>query len=1068
MKKMLLLFALFLWTGMQAVMAQTKARGTVLDENKEPLAGASVKVVGTTIGTVTDFNGNFEIDIPEGKSGKLEISALDHAKQIVDAGENISVALATSGQTLGDVVIEAPYGAPIAKEKYVGAADRIDAKQIERQPVSSLSKAIEGGAPGIQVTNGGGKPGSEASVRVRGSGSLSSGMSPLYVLDGTPYAGDINSIAPSDIASITILKDATATSLYGSRGANGVIVITTKRGKAGAKPSLNFDAKVGIVQRGIQNYNIMKDPGQYYETAWQAQFNTTVTALLANNAGMSLETARSQARNLTSGLTGQGIVDQLGYNSYGGVESYELLDTFGKLNPNAKLKYYDDWDKELQRTGFRQDYNLNASGGTDKSDYFLSFGYLKENGYIKNSDYQRFTGRANLNTQVTPWLKAGLNLSGAYSTQNFSGTEEASSFSPGYWSRSMAPIYPVYYRDSLGNKQIDPLTGKDKFDYGSLTKDPTSSIGDRPFTPNDNILGKLSMDEDKTKIINVVAAPYLEAKFLDGFTFRTNLNVTTSTLTEGLYTNMLHGGGKDIKGSATKYTQNDLSYTWNQLLYWNKQFGKHGVNITVGHENYYYNASYLQASMQGFPSPSLRELAVATTPVGNPDSKAFDDRIESYLANASYDYDAKYLFNANIRRDGSSRFYKDSRWGTFWSVGAAWVLNRENFLSDVQWLDLLKVKVSYGGQGNNQLLTAAGGQNYYGWQGKFDTDKPNGENPSAIPSTLPNFDLTWENQKQLNVGAEFSFLKRISGEVNYFIRKNNDLIFARPLPRSSGFPSRLENVGDMENKGVELNMYLSAARAKDFKWDVNFNLTKYSNKVTKLAPGRDSLLSGNVLLKPGYSRYEFYLVESVGVDPTNGDELYACYNDSTGAAMVTSDYTYANANGRKYMGSAIPKLSGAITNTISYKGIELSFMFTFGIGGKYYDAIYQSLVGGSGMTLGGTNFSQDIVNNSWTPENTSASLPRLEYSSANIGQSSSRFLVDASYLNLRNVNLSYTFRTNLVKKAGFQSLRAYVAADNLFLLSKRQGMNPQSSFNGESTYVYMPARTVMVGINLGL
>ncbi len=471
--------------------------------------------------------------------------------------------------------------------------------------------------------------------------------------------GDITSINPSDIASISVLKDATATSLYGARGANGVIVINTKKGKKGTA-RISLDAKMGIVQRGLPNYDVITDPGDYYKMALVAQTNKLMAT------GMSRKDAIAQATGYRSG---QGIVDLLGggyAESAWGIpqdEAYTLFDSFGNFNPNGyKLKYQDDWLKELQRTGLRQDYNLNVSGGNEATDYFLSVGYLKEDAYTKNSGYDRFTARLNLNTQVNSWLKAGMNLSGAISKQNYySGvsTGDASTVNPFWTAATMAPIYPVYFRDSLGNKVIDPLTGKDKFDWGNPEKDE-SSIAERPTNTGLNPLGALPIDENSQKNMNVVAVTYLEAKFLKDFSFKTSLNVGFFNGNGTSYQSMMHGISKGV-GNLSRYTQNDLTYTWNQVLSWSKQFGGvHNLSALVGHENYDFNTTYVLGSKTGFLSDDFRDLAVGTT-AGTITSYTDKDRIESYFGSASYDYDAKYYLNANVRRDGSSRFYKDSR-----------------------------------------------------------------------------------------------------------------------------------------------------------------------------------------------------------------------------------------------------------------------------------------------------------------------------------------------------------------------------------------------------------------------
>jgi len=1076
MKKSLLVFALLVWVGVQTVMAQTTIKGRVLDgeEHNEPSIGASVKVSGTTAGTQTDLDGNFEIELPANSNGMLEISYVGRATQTVKAKDGMEVILKNDQNALTEVVISTPYGPPVSKQNYVGAADVVTNKKIANTPVSDVTKAIEGAAPGVQVTNGSGEPGSGASIRIRGRGSISGNTSPLIVLDGAPYDGDITSINPSDIENINILKDAMATSLYGARGANGVIIINTKRGKAGeGKARITVDAKAGTVTRGLPNYNVMTDPKEYYETAWQGQYNK----LLASGYYKTPLDAGYAASGQSS--IGNAVLYNLGYNNYylpgvgDSVQDAFLLDPVtGKLNPNAQLKYHDDWQKEIERVGVRQDYNVNVSGASDKSDYFLSAGYLKEDGYIVNGNYSRFTSRLNVNTQATDWLRMGLNVSGSMSTKKGIGfTSSANTGNPVFVALSMAPIYPVYWRDSLNNKVIDPLTGKDKLDYGNPFGDPDYSMGQRGNVPGNNILGQLFSDESRTEIKNVVVVPYLEAKFLKNFTFTTRLNASYTNLYDMSYTNRTHGILKD-KGQLSKYSQNYFSYTWNQQLSYQKTFNDvHELTVTAAHENYYYNTGYISGTISGFPTDGFREFDIATgTPIVS--SKTDNDRMESYLAIANYAYKGRYLLQGNIRRDGLSRFAPDVRWGTFAGLGGAWVISEEAFMKDVKWVNNLKLKASYGTNGNNGVNGTNGLDNYYAYQGLFDLSRPNGSNSAAIPLSLPSLSLTWEKTKAFNVGTEFTLFNNIlSGEINVYNKVSDALYYNVPNPPSTGFISQIKNTATMYNRGLELNFYVTPVQTKNFSWTFNTNWSKNINKITKLADGIDSVVTtNNTILKPGYDFSTFYLVQSAGVDSKNGNELYMWYDTLNKKYDTTRLYNdRAQITGRQYFKNvnATPLFQGAITNTLKYKGFEFSFLISYSVGGKYYDATYQSLMMPNLSKIGGSNFSKDILN-SWTPENPNASLPRIEYDNTEIGNVSSRFLIDASYINIRNINLRYTLAQNLIKKAGLNSASAYVAMDNVALFSKRKGMNPQGSFDGQVAYPYNPSRTIMFGLTLGL
>lgn len=1061
MKKTLLLFALCLSTGMQSVMAQTRTvKGTVLDESGQPLPGASVKVTGTSTGAVTSFDGTFEVTVPDGASGNLEISALGYSKKTIAATDGVmAVNLDVSTSTMGEVMIVG-YQAT-TKEKYVGSADKIDAKRLEKFPVTDITKAIEGAAPGIQVTNGGGQPGGGAAIRVRGVGSVSADASPLYVVDGTPYVGDVTSINPLDIASITVLKDATATSLYGSRGANGVIVITTKTGKRGSKASIRVDAKVGIINRAVQNYKVIKDEKAYYEFVWDAYRNQLITA------GYSV----AEAGEIAAGLKPAeepGVVDRLGYNSYN-VPNNQLLDANGKLNPNATLRYHDDWDKEMQRNGFRQDYSLAASGGSEKSDYYISLGYLKENGFMKYSDYDRFSSRINVNTQASTWLRAGLNLSASLSTQNYLGGAgtTAAGANPFFASRSIAPIFPVYYRDSSNNTVIDPLTGEKKYDWGSTALDPTSSMGQRIYFPSSNVLGQTAFDQNRTKIINIIAAPYLEATFLKDFTFRTQLNANYYGTYETNYQNPIHGSALAVGGRTAKSNFNSLTYTWNQMLRWSHDFNLHHLDVSALHETYYMNAYQLFAQRTGLPAPGITDLSGAAV-ASQSASQTDNERMESYLAFANYDYSSKYFLTASIRRDGSSRFHPDVRWGNFWAVGGGWMISGENFMKDASWIDMLKIKLSYGTQGNQGILNTSGTQNYYPYQSLYDLDFANGQYAGAIVSTLANPTLTWEKSRQANAGLEFGIFKnRVSGEINVFEKTNADLLFNRPFAVSTGIATRAENTLTMKNRGIELTINADIVKTRNFTWNISTNLTHYNNKITKMADGIDSLIVNNFYMrKAGHSIYEFYLVESAGLNDKGNEEYY--YYNSEGQRADTTDYTYALSNGgRDFRGSSLPKLMGALTNNFSYKGFDLTFMVTFGVGGKYLDQIYQGMME-TGLTGLGSNWHEDMLTNRWTEDNKTGTLPKAEFNNLTNSQMSTRFLTSGDYLSIRNINIGYTFPTTLFKGSGIESLRVFASADNVWLFSKRQGMDPQATFTGNPGYNYSAARTIMFGVTLGL
>lgn len=1053
MKKTLLTLATLCLTSAQVLFAQDRTvKGTVLDSQGKPLELAVIKVAGYDDYTAfTDENGNYEIEVPSNATA-LQIEYGGYATQSVKISETMEPVRMSVAETMTSVTIDGVYTKGNTKLNYVGEAGRISAAQVAKRPITNATQALEGNVSGVVVSTPSGQPGSGATVRIRGFSSVSGNSSPLYVVDGAVYAGDISSINPSDIESYTVLKDATATSLYGSRGSNGVVVITTKNGKGQMKPRINVDAKIGMTSRAIPNYDILKDPGQYFEFAWDAFRNQSGTAPSSS----------------------QLIQDLGGYNPYN-VPDADVISPDGKINPNAKLRYSDDWDKEIQRNGLRQDYNVSAMGASETSDYYMSLGYLNEKGYIKNSDYERISARINVNTKLKDWVKVGLNLSGAYSTTNSleSTNSTAGGYNPFFVSRNFAPIYPVYYYDAEGNREFDPNTGDYKYDWGAKNASSPlvqqSSLGTRQSLPNANVLGTMNSNINKDYGFQLMAVPYLEAKITKDLTFRSTINYGFFSSYGTNYRNRFYGDSYLYGGSVSKSGGFSHTYTWNQLLTYEKTFNKvHNFTLLAGHENYTLWSNGLSASRRGLPASGIYDLSGSAVAVSST-SGTDEDRLESYLGQINYNYDSRFFFNANIRRDGSSRFAPENRWGNFWSVGAGWIVSNEAFIknnANLYWIDVLKAKASYGTQGNN-------GTNYYGYHGLANIGYPNGTYAGAIISQIANPDLTWESQNLFNAGIEFEFDKRLRGEIGYYSKVNADQLYNRPFPNSSGITSRLENSMTSTNSGFEFNINYDIIKRnsdKGFLWNVNLMGATQNNKITKMPDGQDTIINGNFIFVKGHSMYTYYLVESAGVDNTNGDELYKYY-DANGEEATTNSASTANVNGRKIGAEAYDKFYGSFTNTLSYRGFEFSFMLTYGLGGKIYDGAYQDLMG-NGLGLG-NNVHQDWLTNRWTEDNQTGTLPKAEFSNTNIANNSTRWLTSRNYLNFRTVSLAYTFNnSSFIKNAGLSSLRLFLSCDNVWLFTARKGLDPQSTISGNMTggaqYNYPASRAIIFGVNLGL
>lgn len=1047
MKKKLLAFLLLGVMAVSAAYAQVNRTITgkvVGADDGLPLPGVSVRVNGGTGGTTTGSDGNYSLSV-SADAKTLIFSYLGYTSQQVAIGTSNThnVKLQLSTEQLAEVLVQVPYGS-VTKKAFTGAEATITNKEIQKQQVTSVSRVLEGLIPGVQSSNGGGAPGSSAAIRIRGIGSVNANSAPLYVLDGVPFDGTISSISTDDIETVTVLKDAAASALYGARAANGVIMLTTKVGKRGA-PKISASIKSGVSERGIPEYNRV-GPKDYYELMWEATRNAN---LAATNPATRLPYTRSEAgiaaSNIIAGPTG------LAYNPFN-VPGNQLIDpATGKLNSSAQLLYQDNWADVLFQNANRNDMNLNISGGSETNDYLLSVGYIKEDGIAKFSDFDRLNARLKLNSTVKSWLNVGLNVSSTLSNNTGDFATGTATSNPFYFSRYMGPIYPVWQRDAAGQIVIDPITNDKKLDWGVATQ-----MGARPYAANSNLLGTLALDERSNKRSEGTANSYAEIKFLKDFAFKTTIGGNYYNSIGTGYQNSLFGDAVNVTGRSTKSDTRNLSYTFNQVLSWNKGFGSHSLRALAGHEFYSFNGKFMSATRTGFPFPGTSELAPAAT-LSGATSYTDEHKIESYFSQVNYDFKQKYLLSASFRTDGSSRFYVDNRWGNFFSVGAGWRISEESFLKNQEWINELKLRTSYGQQGNEDTF------NYYSWQGLSSLGFNNVNAPGSIVSTLPNRDLQWEKNAAFNIGADFQVFNRLEGTFEYYTKVSDNLLFDVPLPLSTGVASITRNVGTMKNSGVELQLGYNAVQTKDFDYRLDLNLSHFKNEITKLPQAE--IVSGTKKLSVGHDIYAFWLREYAGVDPANGDALY--YRDLKDAdGKVTGRETVNNINNGTYYyhGSAIPDMIGGVTNSIRYKGFDLSALVTFQVGGKFYDGNYATLMqrGSYGQAL-----HVDMLNR-WQNPGDVTDVPRLQRGVANQEGQSTRFLFDADYLTVKNINFGYSLPKSLISRVGMTNMRAFVSADNIFISTKREGMDPQRTFNGTSDFSYPVFRTFTFGLNVNL
>jgi TonB-linked SusC/RagA family outer membrane protein len=1036
MKKTVLLatFSLLVMT----VFAQRTITGKVTDEKGDPVQAASVQVRGTQIGTSTRADGTYTLSIPS-DARVLVISSvgLEPLQVNIGSGNTIDAQMNHVVQELAAAVVQVPYGT-IKKTAFTGSETTVTGKTLEKQQVTNVTRALEGLVPGVIATNGGGGPGTAATVLVRGVGSVNANSGPLYVLNGVPYDGSISSLATEDIESITVLKDAAAAALYGSRAANGVIMITTKKGKKG-KPLVSLSLKRGYMTRAIPEYDMVESK-DYYELMWEGIRNS----LVYGPSNLPFATAGQQA---SAQLTD---ANHLVYNAYN-VPGNQLVDPVtGKLNPAATLLWQDSWADAVYRTAPRTNVNFSVSGAGDRSDYFLSFGYLDEQGTVIASGYKRYNARINVNTAATSWLNTGINVDGALSKQEgYAGG--AANLNPFYYTRQIGPIYPVYLRDANGNKIVDQATGDFALDWGR-----PDQMGARPFAGGSNLLGLLQLNERPNNIFNGNANAFAEIKFLKDFSFKTTFGINYINTYGTVFQNSQFGDAQGVGGRSIKTATRQFSYTLNEVLTWNKTFGMHNVRVLAGHENYKFQQDQLFAQRTGFPFPGTTELNTAAT---LEDAGSFQDNhtIEGYFSSVNYDFDQRFLLSGSFRRDGTSRFFKDNRWGNFYSAGAGWRVSQESFMQNIKWINELKLKVSYGEQGNESIGS------FYAYQNLYDLGFNNVAFPGALPSGLPNPDLVWEGNKVFNVGADFNlFNNRLQGTIEFFNRVSDNLLFDVPLPPSTGNDEITRNVGTMKNTGVEMQLGYNAVRSKNFDWRVDVNLTHFKNKITKLP--QEEIITGTKKLTVGKSIFDFWIREYAGVDAATGDALF--YRDvlgpdgkPTGERVLTNNSNQASLY---YKGSALPDVSGGITNSFRYKEFELSVLLTFDIGGKFYDGNYATL-----MHMGdyGYSWHTDILKR-WQKPGDITNVPRVQNSLTNQNPISTRYLFNGSYANLKNITLGYSIPKTVVNRLHISNAQLFISVDNAWIFTAKKGMDPQRAFNGTSDFTFPPFRTITAGVNL--
>ena len=1097
-----------------AIYADMKVTGAVLDTKGEPVIGASIVVTNGNSGTISDYEGKFELNVPD-DAKTLTISFVGMKTEVVAVKSNVKVVLSENTEALQGEVIAVAYG-NVTKGSFVGSAQAVGSENIEKKSPTEISKALDGEIAGLQVINSSGQPGSNATIVIRGYNSINGSTTPLYVVDGMPFDGEISSIDPGDIASTSILKDATATALYGSRGANGVVLITTKRGTSGEEGKIEIDVKGGANMRLLPLYDVISSPEEYLEMSWQSVYN--YARINGQDETQGIDFAN---KNLFSNIAipSQYNIwnsDEVSYRVGRETRTYpKLINPYSIVNGSAIVKpqmygaadgvsrragfeNLESWKKAIFRTGAKAETTLRISGGTDKTTYYTSFGWLKDEGYYIGSDFQRFTVRSNVSHEAKKWLKGSLNMSYAYSEMNAPG--QGDNMNNGFnYVNSIPPIYPVYVRNADGTIATDPYTGGPMYDYGM------SEGEGRPFGAGINPAGAVRLDKENTVIHQVQVAPNLEFKLYKGLKFTIGGNFLYTGYRESQMTNKYYGDAETV-GRIYAQNFNSINLTLNQLLSYSNTFGDHDISLLAGHEtqivsyNYIYGAKNYLA--QG-NSIELGNAAQRSAITGETNSYA----LESYLAQATYAYDNRYHVSANYRADGSSRYAKGHRWGHFGSVGAAWSFSNESFFEDVDglkdWIKDGKLRLSWGVLGN-QLSSL------YGYTDLYSIVNVN-DRLGYVWGSKGNENITWERTQQTDLGLEFALNKYMNVELDYYYKVIDNLLVTRTVAYSNGYTGFNTNDAKMEGQGVEFTFNVHALNTRNIKLDIRLNGGHYTNKMLQM-PAETFNPDGSVKermtmnggMAVGHSNLDWYLPEYIGVDPETGLAQYWGYYDSRKGGFsadadandvteldgqhgnyISSVHQYildhpeaegyvkrqaisgddaSFAAGSNYVGkSGIPDLRGGFGIDFEAYGVTLSVTCSYGIGGYGYDNTYAQLMHTD--RAGSRNWHIDM-RNAWSFDNKSGTEPRLSNSIDNATLiASTRFLTRNDYLSLNNIRLGYNFPKKLIEKIKLNKLNLYVTADNLALATHRKGYNPSVSFDGTSdSYQYTPLSTIMGGV----
>lgn len=1053
--------------------------GKVVDETGEPVVGASLVLVGNnTVYTMTDLSGAYSISVPS--NGQLKVSCMGYQEKTVSVnGQKTLNIVLDSDSTLLDETIVVAFGTT-TKEAFTGSATVVKSEDLQKRQTTNVQNALVGSVPGLQLKGASGAPGSSAgSINIRGIASMYAGTDPLIIVDGAPYTASLSNIPQNDIESITVLKDAASAALYGARGAAGVILVTTKKSKS-KDAIVTFDAKFGVSSRAIQEYDKITEPGEYYEAYYSQLYNYfTFHGYAPAEANLR---ANSQ------------MIGDLGYNIYTVPTGQNLIGLNGKLNPNAVKGrayewngeiYYmtnDDWTDMAYSNASRQEYTVSVNGGNDRGSFYASVGYLDENGIIEYSGYKRFTSRVKADYQAKSWLKVGANIGFTNSTTdsnpNFTtGSYDSTNLT--YYTSMIAPIYPVYVRvlDANGNPIIrTDENGNPQYDYGVAATN--YGVG-RGFLQTGNPLGANHYNKVQSKGNQLNANGTAEVEFTPWLKANISSTIIWGNTRSLDYENALYGPKVGVNGEIYRAESDAFRQNHLQTLNFHNTYGDFNVNVLAGHEYYKNKSNSIYAYARGAFSPDILELSAFADRQVDASTSSSGYNVEGYFISAQADYKNKTYLSLSFRRDASSYFSKDHQWGNFWSIGLAEILNKESFLSDVNWIDILKLKASVGQQGNDSIGAWA-------YVDLYSLSKASDTSMSPTFYRLGNEKITWETTTNWNAGAEFSFWNgRLSGSLDVYYKKVQDLLFWLSIPESAGSRGYYGNIGDMSNKGIELALTGSIIRTKNVDWSVSLNASHNATKILSLPDSKTADNGGFYESGLWYTvggpmdNYMTYSYAGVG---ENGEAMY-WYDEDLSPAGGKDGVTVNTINkpgtkksgktanideaSRYALGSTLPKVFGGFSTTLKVGDFDFNATFDYQLGGKIYDSRYESLMTPSAnASNAGSNFHKDWVK-AWSATNTSSSIPRWQFADQRYGNDS--YLTNASYLNFQSFAVGYNIPVKKIEGLNkvVNSIRLYAMGENLIFWSKRKGLDPRYSFTSNSSITaYSPVRTISGGIQL--